>query len=156
MSGSDIKDPSSSGGGGGYDDKEEEEEEVTSSPAKRDGLRQETGQGGNKEPKRVSIFRFGKAKKKLKLLQSNRRRRRRRKAGFINSGGCFGRGGGEGGVVEGCCCLCTKQPQALDSSGESPPTSDPNSKEFTYDMLKVFIEKNDFYAADCNPHLDSS
>lgn len=149
MSDSDKKDPSSSGCG--LDEEEEEEEKgVISSPEKRDGLKKESEKRGDKETNRVSIFRFGKDKKKLKLLHNNRKKRRK-KGSLVNSGG-WGGGGGVAGVG---CCLGMKQPQTLESSGESPSTSDPNSKEFTYDMLKVFIEKNDFYAADCNPHLDS-
>ncbi|KAG8363975.1 hypothetical protein BUALT_Bualt19G0079400 [Buddleja alternifolia] len=41
-----------------------------------------------------------------------------------------------------------------DSSGESPTTSDPNNSEFSFDMLRGLIEKNDFYSKECNPHLD--
>ncbi|KAL3538406.1 hypothetical protein ACH5RR_001772 [Cinchona calisaya] len=134
------KDPSTSaaggdgGGGGGGEEGEE-------------GVKEERGKKGEREAKRVSVFRLGKAKKRV--VQSNWRwrwrwrwrRRKKKKGNLVNSVGC---------------CLCLRQSQMLDSSGEStpPPTSDPNSKDFTYDMLKVFIEKNDFYAADCNPHLD--
>lgn len=49
--------------------------------------------------------------------------------------------------------MCLKKPMTLDSSGESP-TSDPNSPDFTYGMLRSLIEKNDFFDKDCNPHLD--
>ncbi|KAL2511766.1 Uncharacterized protein Adt_17366 [Abeliophyllum distichum] len=44
--------------------------------------------------------------------------------------------------------------RVLGQKGESP-TSDPNSSEFTVDMLRALIEKNDFYSKECNPHLDT-
>ncbi|XP_051132436.1 uncharacterized protein LOC127252340 [Andrographis paniculata] len=53
------------------------------------------------------------------------------------------------------CCFCPKPPRKAESAGDSP-TSDPNSPEFTYDMLRTLIEKNNFYSRDCNPHLDAA
>ena len=52
------------------------------------------------------------------------------------------------------CCFCFTKPLTGESSIKSQ-TSDPNDPNFTYDMLKVFIEKNDFSSKECNPHLDS-
>ncbi|XP_060217148.1 uncharacterized protein LOC132644574 [Lycium barbarum] len=89
--------------------------------------------GKNKE-KRVSCFRFRKVKEKFF---------RKKRKGV--SGNLERRGGG--------CYLCLKRPITSDSGGESQ-TSDPNSPNFTNDMLRVFIEKNDFYSKECNPHLD--
>ncbi|KAK7838343.1 hypothetical protein CFP56_019906 [Quercus suber] len=51
------------------------------------------------------------------------------------------------------CCFCLRQPQTLESNSGSR-TSDPNDPNFTYDMLKAFIENNDFYSKECNPHFD--
>jgi hypothetical protein len=51
------------------------------------------------------------------------------------------------------CYFCFKQPQTFESNSGSR-TTDPNDPNFTYDMLKVFIENNDFYSKECNPHLD--
>lgn len=59
---------------------------------------------------------------------------------------------GDDGVPKGC-YFCFRQPQTLESSVESP-VSDPNDPNYTSDMLKVLIEKNDFYSKECNPHLD--
>ncbi|KAL3635176.1 hypothetical protein CASFOL_019723 [Castilleja foliolosa] len=73
------------------------------------------------------------------------RLRKRKQRGINVNPGCWGR------KVVACACL--KQPLTLDSSGESP-TSDPNSPEFTFDMLRALIEKNDFYSKECSPHLD--
>lgn len=60
--------------------------------------------------------------------------------------GCLNNGG------KGC-CFCLRQPQTLESNSGSR-TSDPNDPNFTYDMLKAFIENNDFYSKECNPHFD--
>ncbi|XP_049414986.1 uncharacterized protein LOC125877761 [Solanum stenotomum] len=91
--------------------------------------------------KRVTCFRFRKVKstllrRKRKGVSGNSERRRE------------GSGGGGGG-----CYLCLRRPLTSDSGGESQ-TSDPNSPNFTYEMLRVLIEKNDFYSNECNPHLD--
>ncbi|XP_055816486.1 uncharacterized protein LOC129886005 [Solanum dulcamara] len=96
---------------------------------------------GKNKGKRVSCFRFRKVKsmflrRKRKGVSGNSERRRELS------------GGGRGG-----CYLCLKRPLTSDSGGESQ-TSDPNSPNFTYEMLRVFIEKNDFYSNECNPHLD--
>ncbi|KZV14966.1 hypothetical protein F511_39890 [Dorcoceras hygrometricum] len=85
---------------------------------------------GRKIPKRGTLFRLRKGKK----IKGERRKEKRRKQIV----GCF---------------LCLKEPRTLDSAGESP-TSDPNSREFTFDMLRDLIEKNDFYSNECNTHLD--
>ncbi|CAN4108318.1 unnamed protein product [Withania somnifera] len=93
---------------------------------------------GKKKGKRVSCFRFRKVKRTLlwrkrKGVSENSERRRE-----LSGGGCY---------------MCVKRPLTSDSGGEAP-TSDPNSPNFTYDRLRLFIEKNDFYSNECNPHLD--
>lgn len=97
---------------------------------------------GKSKGKRVSCFRFSKVKRTIL--------RRKRKGVSGNSEGRreFSGGGGGGG-----CYLCLKRPLTSDSGGESQ-TSDPNSPNFTYEMFRLFIEKNDFYSNECNPHLD--
>ncbi|KAL7206076.1 hypothetical protein ACSBR2_018900 [Camellia fascicularis] len=75
-----------------------------------------------KKAKRVTRFRFRKAKKQL-LLRKNTR------------------AGGSGG---GCYC-CFGQTPSLDSPVDSQ-SSDPNNPEFTYESLRALIEKNDFYS----------
>ncbi|CAN4110842.1 unnamed protein product [Withania somnifera] len=88
--------------------------------------------------KRVSCFRFRKfLRRKTKGVSGNSERRRELSGG----------GGGR------CYMCCLKRPLTSDSGGESQ-TSDPNNPNFTYDMLRLFIEKNDFYSNECNPHLD--
>ncbi|XP_062156192.1 uncharacterized protein LOC133864025 isoform X1 [Alnus glutinosa] len=47
--------------------------------------------------------------------------------------------------------FCFTQPQTLESPSHA---SDPNDPNFTYETLKAFIEKNDFYSKECNTHLD--
>ncbi|XP_062081695.1 uncharacterized protein LOC133788285 [Humulus lupulus] len=53
------------------------------------------------------------------------------------------------------CCLCIKK-SGIGESSFGSPTSDPNDPTFTYDVLKVLIERNDFYSKECNSHLDDS
>lgn len=86
---------------------------------------------------------------KVKGGKKRKRKKRKKKKGILVTSACWGKraaGGGDG------CCLSFKPPRTQFDSDESP-TSDPNSPEFTFDMLRDFIEKNDFYSQDCNPHL---
>lgn len=94
-----------------------------------------------KRGKRVTLFRLRKCKKIMG-------ERRTEKGVYVNSG-CWWR---RRRKIPGC-FSCLKEPGTLDSSGESP-TSDPNSSEFTFDLLRDLIEKNDFYSKECNTHLD--
>ncbi|CAA0833556.1 Unknown protein [Striga hermonthica] len=105
------------------------------------------GEEGPTNAKENNCKGCGKKSRRLSFL----RLRKREKRGISVNPGCLGRRGVGGGGRWGCSCL--GQPRTLDSSGESP-TSDPNSSEFTFDMLRALIEKNDFYSKDCNPHLD--
>ncbi|KAM3704407.1 hypothetical protein ACJW31_03G001000 [Castanea mollissima] len=93
---------------------------------------------------------FAKAKKQF-LRRKNKRTSSSSSGstGARISGKRFGclKNGGKG------CCFCLRQPQTLESNSGSR-TSDPNDPNFTYDMLKAFIENNDFYSKDCNPHFD--
>nr|GLL37495.1 uncharacterized protein LOC104109530 [Ipomoea trifida] len=73
-------------------------------------------------------------------LRKVRGKFRRRKA-------CAGGAGAGGGG-------CLKVPRTPDSGGESQ-TSDPNSPNFSSEMLRILIEKNDFYSKESNPHLDN-
>ncbi|KAL5580442.1 hypothetical protein UlMin_012884 [Ulmus minor] len=52
------------------------------------------------------------------------------------------------------CYFCFNQSRTLESSARSP-ISDPNDPAFTYEMMKVLLEKNDFYSKDSNTHFDS-
>ncbi|MBA0844335.1 hypothetical protein Goarm_001435, partial [Gossypium armourianum] len=56
--------------------------------------------------------------------------------------------GSGGGFYGGFCCT---RPRTLESADDSS-TSDPNDPNFTYEMLKTLIEKNQFYSKECNPH----
>uniref|UniRef100_A0A5B7BQZ7 Uncharacterized protein n=1 Tax=Davidia involucrata TaxID=16924 RepID=A0A5B7BQZ7_DAVIN len=102
-------------------------------------------EGHVRKGKRMALFRFRKVKKQL-----HRRKKRPSNPSSSATTGCLGKrfcGGGGG------CYLCFRKPQTLDSPVESQ-TSDPNNPEFTCEMLKALIEKNDFYSKECNPHLD--
>ncbi|KAL8541916.1 hypothetical protein ACS0TY_002967 [Phlomoides rotata] len=105
-------------------------------PAEEKGPEKEKCKGCERKGKKTSFFRLRKSKKV---------RHQKQKGVYVNSG-CWGGGG--------LCCFCVKQPTTLDSPGESP-SSDPNSSEFTFDMLRALIEKNEFYSKECNPHLDA-
>ncbi|KAG8471685.1 hypothetical protein CXB51_036283 [Gossypium anomalum] len=56
--------------------------------------------------------------------------------------------GSGGGFYGGFCCT---RPRTLESADDSN-SSDPNDPNFTYEMLKTLIEKNQFYSKECNPH----
>lgn len=103
-----------------------------------------------RKPKRASLFRF---------------RKKRRKGASIPPppsfpAGCFGKirgGGGDGGGGgdEGCLYCCLKPNPNLDSSSPVEPktSGDPNSPNFTFELLRALVEKNDFYSKECNPHI---
>lgn len=98
--------------------------------------------------KKVVLFPVGKAKKQL----CNRRQRQQSKRvsfsdASSNAGEKFG------GTSSKVCFFCFMQPQTLDSSAESI-ASDPNDSNFSIEMLRSLIEKNDFYSKECNPHLN--
>ncbi|KAI3448411.1 hypothetical protein Pfo_005076, partial [Paulownia fortunei] len=107
------------GGGGGSGGAADEDGE---GPTETGDPKEKTCKGCGKKGKRMSFFRLRKGKK---LLQQ----KRKQKGIYVNSG-CWGRRAGSGGWG----CSCVKQPRTLDSSGESP-TSDPNSSEFTFDIV---------------------
>ncbi|KAF7805007.1 loricrin isoform X2 [Senna tora] len=105
------------------------------------GLRKDMGKA-----KQVVMHRFAKAKKKLHNCSS---KRVLRLSSSVNStttsgktirgpAGCWGKGS----------YVCFTRPQVLESFNGSP-ISDPNDPNLT-----TFIEKNDFYSKECNPHLD--
>lgn len=118
------------GGGGGGDDEDGEGE----------GEGRKISKGCSKRGKMVTLFRLRKGKRMME-------ERRKEEGVYVNSG-CWWRRS----KIPGC-LSCLKEPGTLDSSGEST-TSDPNSSEFTFDMLRDLIEKNDFYSKECNTHLD--
>ncbi|XP_057963176.1 uncharacterized protein LOC131154427 [Malania oleifera] len=93
---------------------------------------QRHGRGIRRATRAIFLSPLGRAKKRLLPYRGNAGGRR------------FGGGGG--------CYLCLTRPQTMESPAESPG-SDPNSPEFTYELLKALIENNDFYSKDCNPHL---
>nr|GMD92281.1 uncharacterized protein LOC107774801 [Ipomoea batatas] len=93
--------------------------------------------------------RFGKKGKKVSILGFRKVKRsvlRRKQKGNSNSVG-------PSRAAYGQCFSCLKPPRDMDSQTQSQ-ASDPNSPDFGYDMLRVLIEKNDFYSKECNPHLD--
>lgn len=97
------------------------------------------------EEKCKGCERKGKKKSVFRLRKRKKVRQQKQTGVYVNSGRV---GGG------GWCCFCLKPPRTLESPGESP-SSDPNSSEFTFDMLRALIEQNDFYSKECNPHLDA-
>lgn len=121
------KDEDGKGGGGGGGDDE-------------DGEGRKIPKGSSRRGKKTTLFWLRKRKRMMG-------ERRKEKGVYVNSG-CWWRRG----KIPGC-LSCLKEPRTLDSSGQSP-TSDPNSPEFTFDMLRDLIEKNDFYSKECNTHLD--
>ena len=132
------------GGGGGSGDGDDGDEDDEGVRSRDDGKkRREYGCGRNLgKAKQVVLFPFRKAKKQL--VYSGRKRSRSSSSSASFSGKREGFVG---------CFLCFKQPQTMESPANSQ-TSDPNNPAFTYEHLKVLIEKNDFYSKECNPHID--
>ncbi|WOH04441.1 hypothetical protein DCAR_0623850 [Daucus carota subsp. sativus] len=90
-----------------------------------------------KEENRVPLFRFRKLRRKNKLPSSESR------------WCCFG--GKEENVGGWGCFMCFRR----SPGGDSPARSDPNSPNFTFELMRSMIEKNDFYSKDCNTHFES-
>ena len=132
------------GGGGGGDgsgdgDDGDEDDEGGVRRGGGDDAKKRRGKNLEKAKHWVS-FPFRKAKKQL--VYSGRQ-----KSKSNSSASCSGKMEGFVG-----CYLCFKRPQTLESSANSQ-TSDPNNPAFTYEHLKLLIEKNDFYSKECNPHI---
>lgn len=83
---------------------------------------------------RVPLFRFRKLRRKNKLPSSESKCCCFRKKENVG-GGCF------------MCFIKSR-------SDDSPVTSDPNSPNFTFELVRSMIEKNDFYCKECNTHFD--
>lgn len=99
--------------------------------------------------KQLVLHALSKAEKQL-LRRRNKKTSLSGSAAAANAGTSGKRFGCVGHRGKGC-YFCFTQPQTL----ESPPhASDPNDPNFTYEMLKAFIEKNDFYSKECNTHID--
>ncbi|RAL44233.1 hypothetical protein DM860_015593 [Cuscuta australis] len=92
--------------------------------------------------KRVSLLRLRKLKKSVQ------RNKERNSAVVPRSFGTVASSSSGGN-----CCLCLRFPRPADLSSDSQ-SSDPNSPDFSHELLSSLIEKNDFYSKECNPHLD--
>ncbi|KAI4374042.1 hypothetical protein MLD38_012087 [Melastoma candidum] len=86
------------------------------------------------------------AKARRKLLGGRSRRR---------DDGTTREGGDGGGVDRFRRVSCVGRPMTLDSSVESV-TSDPNDPEFSYEMLRDLLQRNEFFHAECNTNLDGA
>ncbi|KAL9666422.1 hypothetical protein QQ045_000753 [Rhodiola kirilowii] len=127
-------------------------------------IRNEDGEGGERrlEEKRrredsgkgvFSISRdFRNAiKRSFSRKKKKKRRRKERADGEIKrSSSSLTAAARTGRRSEGC-YVCFLQP----GTEENPdtPTSDPNSKSFSFGSLRKLIQRNDFYSEECNPHI---
>ncbi|CAK9315071.1 unnamed protein product [Citrullus colocynthis] len=149
------------------DDGDDEDDETRKTVAKTeirhddfdDDPKMEIGKKGFGKAKQVMFYPFRKAKKQIL------RRRIKRASSSSSSSSpsssssvtCTRRTsssdkrGFDGSVNQGC-GFCFAKLSISDSKNGSP--TDPNHRKFTYEMLKVLIEKNDFYSKESNPHLD--
>ncbi|KAM0991815.1 hypothetical protein ACFX2I_010131 [Malus domestica] len=113
-----------------------------------------------RKAKQVVLHPFGRSKKQLPRKAKPRASASGSASGSsyfapsraFSSGKRFGGGGGDGGGNKGC-YFCFTQSPTLDSPRGSQ-TSDPEHPNFTFGMLRAFVESNGFYSKDCNPHLD--
>ncbi|KAI4368243.1 hypothetical protein MLD38_016820 [Melastoma candidum] len=65
------------------------------------------------------------------------------------------RRGGGGGVDLFRRVSCVGRPRTLDSLVDSV-TSDPNDPEFSYEMLRDLLQRNEFFSAECSTNLDDA
>lgn len=108
----------------------------------------------------LSTGRFTKAKKALLRFFHNPKRlhrKRKKKKRFFPS--CFSTGKRGGNGFSGgffSCIFCFNKPKTLESqSPVESQTSDPNDPMFNFEMLRNFMEVNDFYSKECNTHLNA-
>lgn len=142
------------------DDGDDEDDETRKSMAKPqtrqdydDGdAKLEMGKKGFGKAKQVMFYPFRKAKKQIL-------RRRIKRASSSSSStsihstrrtNSLDNRVFDGSVNQGC-GFCFSKLSISDSKNGSP--TDPNHRKFTTEMLKVLIEKNDFYCKESNPHL---
>ncbi|KAG7030094.1 hypothetical protein SDJN02_08441, partial [Cucurbita argyrosperma subsp. argyrosperma] len=136
------------------DDADDEDDERRKSMAKAQIIAPDLGkQKGFGKAKRVMLYPFRKAKKQIL------RRRIKRDSSSCSSSSsvdCTRRTSSsdkrvfDGSVNQGCGFCFMKL--SISDSKNGPPT-DPNHRKFSNEMLKVLIEKNDFYSKESNPHL---
>ncbi|GMH14973.1 hypothetical protein Nepgr_016814 [Nepenthes gracilis] len=129
----------------GDDDNEEEEDEDCS----REGIigrreREKQRQQKKRTPlhRRVVLLSFRKFQKHVIKRKSSAPHHPRSNFSFSRIGNYF-------------CCSCLSQPQTVDNAVDSSPQKrdDPDDPETSYEALKALIEKNDFYAKECNTHF---
>lgn len=134
-----------------HDDEDDDDDEENSGGVhqKRDGDGRRTKERGRGYGKFSGFSRnLGKAKKfVLKPLLNKKLSRKSSKSSASGKRVEFD-GGGKG-------CFYCFRPNPSGESGIGSHTSDPYDPTFTYDMLRDFMEKSDFYSKECNTHLDS-
>lgn len=124
--------------------------DVKGDPRKRAGLLTKVRQ--------VVLSPFSKVDITIKI--GRKRNRTNRRVSSSNPPGCFSfpscssSSSASGKRPNRAFCFCIGQPQTLGSPLFEPRTSDPNDPQFTLDMLRTMIQKNDFYSKDSNPHCD--
>lgn len=150
VSNKEISTVGGSGGGGGSGNGGDDEEDESGGVQERDDQRRKKkakGYGCNGFSRN-----FGKAKN-LVLFPFNRAQKKFSTKPHINSSSSVAAPSVSSSSGKGC-CFCLKKSQSVESSMRSQ-SSDPNDPTFTYDMLRVLIERNDFYSKERNPYLDS-
>ncbi|VFQ79877.1 unnamed protein product [Cuscuta campestris] len=125
------------GGGGGKDEAAGGREGGINTDERIEGGDNRKGNG-----KSVSLLRLRKLKKSVQRNKERNSAVVPRSFGTVAS-----RSSG------GSCCLCLRFRRPADLSSDSQ-SSDPNSPDFSHELLSSLIEKNDFYSKECNPHLD--
>ena len=143
------------------DDGDDEDDETRNTMAKTqirddefdDDRKMEMGKKGFGKAKQVMFYPFRKAKKQIL------RRRIKRDSSCSSPSSSvtcsrrtnsLDKRGFDGSVNQGC-GFCLTKLSISDSKNGSP--TDPNHRKFTNEMLKVLIEKNDFYSKESNPHF---
>ncbi|GAB4848229.1 hypothetical protein Ancab_002896 [Ancistrocladus abbreviatus] len=105
---------------------------------------------GVRRAKRVVLFPF----LKFQRLITRNRSRRSSSSSHVHSpnSNLPSTSTGVGGFF---CCFCMSQPQTMGTTAVDGPLKESNSieSETSIEFCRVLIEKNDFYAKECNTHF---
>lgn len=127
---------------------------------------EEDGYGGKGYPGCLSKFGISRAKQVFRRASGKARRKffgrsKKRRSSAVSSNGVGARKEGTRGTSAGgsrfgdrCCLSCIRRPKTLGSPVESV-ASDPNDPEFTHEMMRDLLEKNEFFSAECSTHMDA-
>ncbi|TKY61617.1 hypothetical protein E2542_SST11468 [Spatholobus suberectus] len=142
-----IEEISEGGYAGDSNDNDEDSENE-----KKQARRRKMGSCFGKNTGKVVLHPFTKAKKQLGRIKSKKAlvpssQSRNASKKIV---GDEGTRRGSGWSKKSCC----SRPQVLETPENESPPSDPNDPRFTPQMLQTWMDNNDFYSKESNPHQD--